>query len=92
MTHPPEPQLSETWDPNAIEYEPEVEQMPNHPVAADVSNLAGATLFGLSLLEVQQWLQLVALVLGIVATGITIGLHIRRWWLSRKLALKPRRS
>lgn len=45
----------------------------------DASYLTGLTLFGLSLTEIQFVLQLIALVLGIVATGITIGVHFRRW-------------
>ena len=47
---------------------------------ADVSTGAAWTLFGVSLTQINEALQMVALVLTIVATTITIGIHVRRWF------------
>lgn len=67
------------WDPYADLPGALADPMPPHSKVADVANIAGISLFGLSLAELNQILQLITLLLGIVATTITIVIHVRRW-------------
>jgi hypothetical protein len=47
---------------------------------ADVATGTAWGLFGLSFVQLNQVLQAIALVLTIIATTITIGIHMRRWF------------
>lgn len=46
---------------------------------ADATAAGAWGLFGLSFTQINELLQFVALVLTIVATGITIVVHVRKW-------------
>jgi hypothetical protein len=47
---------------------------------ADTATGAAWGLFGLSFTQINEMLQMIALVLTIIATTITIGIHMRRWF------------
>lgn len=46
---------------------------------ADAGAISAWGFWGISLTQINDVLQMVALILTIVATAITIGVHIRRW-------------
>jgi hypothetical protein len=48
--------------------------------AADAATGVAWGLFGLSFTQINELLQAIALVLTIIATTITIGIHMRRWF------------
>jgi hypothetical protein len=47
---------------------------------ADTATGAAWGLFGLSFTQINEMLQMIALVLTIIATTITIGIHMQRWF------------
>lgn len=46
---------------------------------ADAAAAGAWGLFGVSLTQINELLQFVALLLTIAATAITIGIHVRKW-------------
>jgi hypothetical protein len=79
MIHTRRPHLPENFEPYAAQPDAEGDPMPEHSIVPDVANGSALALFGLSLTDIQQMLQVIALVLGIVATLFTIIAHVRRW-------------
>jgi hypothetical protein len=58
--------------------------MMNESTAANIGTVTSVGLFGVSLAQVEQWLHITALVLTVIATAITIGVHVHNWTKKRR--------
>lgn len=60
--------------------QPETAMTMEHSKVADIAAGSAWGFFGLSMTQLNELLQAIALVLTIIATTITIGIHVRRWF------------